>query len=545
MSNPRESDNPGVTPLAFHELTKHHPNAYAPGPATLDWDAQPDPFRRFDGAPRIELPLPAEQIDASWPAVLGRRVAPAQLNARSVGALLELALGISAWKSNGVDRWAVRCNPSSGNLHPVEGYVVLPGTELGPPGLYHYDALDHALELRCVYDHALAEALPAGLADNCLLLGLSLIPWRECWKYGVRAWRYCQLDLGHAVAALGYAAGCLGWRIHEQTGWEAGQLAGLLGLDRAAELDAEEPEYPAALLMIGPEPTQLPAPPDLPAALPRQQWHGVANRLDQRHLYRWDAVDEMARNAAPCPPKQPRAAAPAQLPDLSPSTERMAEIIRTRRSTRTFDPGRTICADAFYRLLDLCRPRPGIPPWDERQSATGLHLLLFVHRVDGLPPGMYLLAEDESTAEDLRTRTRPELAWEHAPGCPDGLPCYLLVSADARKAAMQLGCHQQICAESAFALAMLADLETGVCEKPGGYERLFREAGRIGQVLYVTARAEGIGSSGIGCFFDDPIRELLAPGDLPLQPLYMFTVGPGRPELGLIDQPPYPARSAG
>lgn len=45
------------------------------------------------------------------------------------------------------------------------------------------------------------------------LMGLSSIAWREAWKYGERAFRYCRLDTGHALAAISYAASTLGLRV--------------------------------------------------------------------------------------------------------------------------------------------------------------------------------------------------------------------------------------------------------------------------------------------------------------------------------------------
>jgi nitroreductase len=116
------------------------------------------------------------------------------------------------------------------------------------------------------------------------------------------------------------------------------------------------------------------------------------------------------------------------------------------------------------------------------------------------------------------------------------------VSASARKAAMRLGCHQQICAQSAFALAMLGELDSAVNRSAAGYDALLREAGRVGQALYLNAAAEGIGASGIGCFFDDPLHELLGLADQRLQALYMFTAGPALPELGVLDEPAYDPR---
>ena len=40
----------------YHERTKHQLAQYAKGPETLDWEAQPSPFRRFIGAEVLPLP---------------------------------------------------------------------------------------------------------------------------------------------------------------------------------------------------------------------------------------------------------------------------------------------------------------------------------------------------------------------------------------------------------------------------------------------------------------------------------------------------------
>jgi len=115
--------------------------------------------------------------------------------------LLGCSMAISSWKVYGTDRWALRCNPSSGNLHPTETYLALPEKEGFAAGLYHYRPQDHQLERRCTYPPALEHGLFNDLPAGSFLLGLSAIPWREAWKYGERAWRYCLLDLGHGYFA--------------------------------------------------------------------------------------------------------------------------------------------------------------------------------------------------------------------------------------------------------------------------------------------------------------------------------------------------------
>ena len=43
--------------FAYHEETKHHLERYAHSLGYLKWEDQPNPFREFQGAPRVELPL--------------------------------------------------------------------------------------------------------------------------------------------------------------------------------------------------------------------------------------------------------------------------------------------------------------------------------------------------------------------------------------------------------------------------------------------------------------------------------------------------------
>lgn len=117
------------TVLRYHERTKHHFNRYANGPGALDWANQPNPFRRYEGAPLVQLPrLGAQEAPLSprYDDLYRRGVVPsAHLTIHALSRLLQYALAISAWKQAGATRWALRCNPSSGNLHPTEGYLLI------------------------------------------------------------------------------------------------------------------------------------------------------------------------------------------------------------------------------------------------------------------------------------------------------------------------------------------------------------------------------------------------------------------------------------
>lgn len=101
----------------------------------------------------------------------------------NLGLFLELAMGLSAWKRLGPDRWALRNNPSSGNLHPAETYLLLwnaASTQL-IPDLYHYAPYEHGLERRALLPAAWAAALRDACPGRFGAIAFSSIIWREAW----------------------------------------------------------------------------------------------------------------------------------------------------------------------------------------------------------------------------------------------------------------------------------------------------------------------------------------------------------------------------
>ena len=51
------STDPVDRVIGYHVRTKHHFNRYARALGYLDWANQPNPFRRFEGSPLVQLPL--------------------------------------------------------------------------------------------------------------------------------------------------------------------------------------------------------------------------------------------------------------------------------------------------------------------------------------------------------------------------------------------------------------------------------------------------------------------------------------------------------
>ena len=530
--------------LAYHERSKHRLDRYAAGPSGLDWDDQPEPFRWFSGAPRIELPFTADSVATPYSLLsTASAVAPRSLDLDGLSALLERSLGLAAWKQYGPDRWALRCNPSSGNLHPTEAYVVTDGLPGLSAGVFHYLSRDHVLEQRCAPG---AGVLSARLPAQTLLIGLSSIHWREAWKYGERAYRYCQLDAGHAIAALRYAAAALGWSLRQLDAWGDADIARMLGLAREQDFEAAEREVPDVLLLVQADGTAPePSPDDLNDALRTAPWQGRANCLSKGHFERWPVIDEVSE-ACSKPRSAPVAVPMAALPEpLDSACEEPAmELFRRRRSAQRFDAATAISAAQFFRMLDMLLPRDGVAPWDSLPGEPRIHPVFFIHRVEGLRPGLYVMPRRSGAEAVLRGGLRREaFAWQPVEGCPAHLPLSSLVLANSRRVAATLSCHQAIAADSAFAVAMLAEFDSTLDRAPWDYRQLYREAGMLGQVLYLEAEAAGVQGTGIGCFFDDPLHELLGIGDRCLQSLYHFTVGGAVIDHRLTTLPPYAVRS--
>ncbi len=517
----------------YHRRTKHAPTRYALGPAFLDWTSQPSPFRRFNGAPRIELPLRDREETAPFP---GPALRPAPLDRMALGLFLELGFGISAWKSYEGATWALRNNPSSGNLHPTEVYLLANAAEGLDEcaALYHYAQEEHALERRAILE------APIVLPQGGFVLGLSSVPWRESWKYGERAFRYCQLDVGHAIAAAAQAGAALGWRVHLLCEPGDADIAALLGLDRPDASHRREEEHPDALLWIAADGNPSPAIDVSSLIRASRTWTGAANRLSDDHDG-WPLVDRAARlcvkprtpTLEPLSRVAPKPAFPFPLPDIG-------RVVRRRRSAQRMDGVARLSREAFCAMLTSTLPG-GEPcmapfPWPPR-----LNLLLFVHRVEGVEPGLYLLQRDAETTARLREMSALALLWTPIEIGP--LKLFRLRRGAVEREASMNACRQAIAGKGCFAVAMIADFDRTLQEDGGfGYRRLHWEAGAIGQALYLWSSAIGLSGTGIGCFFDDEIHAMLglSPEQYAFQDVYHFTVGAALEDPRMLTLPAYP-----
>lgn len=461
-------------------------------------------------------------------------------------------------------------NPSSGNLHPTEAYIIAPSIESlsDTPFVAHYAPKEHSLELRA--------QIPSGFftklfPSHSFLVGLSSIFWREAWKYGERAFRYCNHDVGHAIGAVAMAAAGLGWDVKVLDSLGCEELKCLMGLHVFPEFEIPskavkgkipeiEFEHPDCVLLVFPSgrsdfdvdykelSSEL-------LGFKKLEWKGKPNSLSKEHVC-WDIIYRTAEVV-----KKPLTLGdrflvePFQRSGLYSEASYKGfsarQVVRKRRSAVDMDGVTTMERDTFYQILAHCLPsgckngekqrrQLALPfralPWDAE-----VHAALFVHRVVGLPQGLYFLVRNENHFDELKNAMNPDFIWAKPEGCPDDLPLYELLRFDCRRLAKQLSCHQDIASDGCFSLGMLARLEPTLREKNVWmYPRLFWETGVLGQVLYLEAHAVGISATGIGCYFDDPVHQLLGLKGSTFQSLYHFTVGGPVLDKRIMSLPAYP-----
>jgi SagB-type dehydrogenase family enzyme len=540
--------------IAYHERTKHHFHRYAASLGSMDWATQPDPFRRYPGADlvRLLLPKPGRPLPY-WQLYMLGEVLSEPLSLESISLFFRYALSLTAWKRFHETTWALRANPSSGNLHPTEGYAVLPTIDGlgGAPAVFHYAPKAHALERRAILDAQAWSELCAPFPQGSFLVGLSSVHWREAWKYGERAFRYCQHDVGHALASLRIAAAALGWGLVPLDGIGNSAIACLFGLSRDEDFGTAEREEPELLAWVTPH---LPF---VSAQLLHEhwagnfgaQWRGRANILSPEHRVEWPVIDEVAQAT-----RRPESAPITEDFSRFPTQEQLfgtpvcqgllaAETaILGRRSAVAMDGSTAISQEAFFRMLARLIPTRDrrAMPWDAIPWRPRIHLGLFVHRVEGVPPGLYALARDPDKLAALKEVMRREFSWQHVLSCPSGLPLYLLQEGDCRALAAKLSCGQSIAGDGAFSLGMIADyMDSLTTYGAAFYRNLFWEAGMVGQVLYLEAEETGIRSTGIGCYFDDPVHEVFGITSRQWQSFYHFTVGGQIEDTRLTTLPAY------
>jgi SagB-type dehydrogenase family enzyme len=478
----------------YHELTKHTRESLIRTPHYLDWDNMPNPFRHYDGVAVLDLPVdpPAPEISALDVLEGKAGNTSARDGAEFLSQLMFYSASISASKrvpSSGTT-YALRVNPSSGNLHPTEFHFYTRGLIDWPDGLYHYRPSSHMAEQRALGDFS------GRLGDTSapLVFVLSSIVWREAWKYRERAYRYCLHDIGHAWQALVLAARSMGCESFAR---------GNFFDDRVAEeFHLNQDEWPMLVVELrGPS-----VPLTTASSGEMMVFGGQPNRLSEQQV-QYPLIEEIhaatklrmeARDSAAGGNPQPLRCRGIRLPTAVSTTCSFGEVARTRRSALDFRGGRE--AISFPRLATLLsRTRP--PFFADFATDRFIQLYVYMHRVEGLAVGVYRYWPEHAELEKIK-------------------------EGDQRLVAAALSLGQDLAGSACVTFSMIGDFENAARSfGDRGYRYVHFEAGAVGQRMYLAAEALGLRATGVGAFFDDEVNRYLSLTPEFGQVVYHFAVG--------------------
>ena len=474
----------------YHEATKHSVESLRRMRYGLDWANMPDPFRHYEGVPVLDLPAdPSSPVATALGVLQGAQGSTAAIDgATFLSQLLFYSAAISASKvvpSTGA-RYALRVNPSSGNLHPTEFHFVTRGLQGWPDGLYHYRPSSHMAEQRA------SGAFETGLPEAPVVFVLTSIAWREAWKYRDRAYRYCLHDMGHAWQALALAARAMGCETFATGHFPDDDVRQMCRLN--------EDEWP--MLMVALRSGAIPV---REAGSAESIWYGgQANELSPERTP-YPLIDRIhtatklasAKSMGVADPQTPGSGG-IVLPAPDSPLRSFGDVARGRRSALDFVGGAgSMSLTQLSTILDTTAR----PLMADFAADRFIDLYLYVHRVDGLASGVYRFAAVRRELEQIK-------------------------SGDQRVAAAGLSLGQDLAGNACVAFSMVGDFDRATrAYGDRGYRYVHFEAGAIGQRMYLAAEALGFRATGIGAFYDNEVHRYLGLTDEQGQVVYHFAIG--------------------
>jgi SagB-type dehydrogenase family enzyme len=326
-----------------------------------------------------------------------------------------------------------------------------------------------------------------------LVFVLTSIAWREAWKYRDRAYRYCLHDMGHAWQALTLAA--------RSIGCESFALGHFLD-DRAAESCLlSQDEWP--MLIIGLSGPSIPVRRRDPVET--ILLGGQPNRLSEEQITlplidRIHAATKLNIEVTIPAHGQTKSAGRGELSLPLPvsTNSSFGDIVRARRSALDFRGGaESISLSQLATLLSSTRE----PLFADFAVTRFVHLYVYVHRVEGLAPGVYRYWPEHAELERIK-------------------------EGDQRLTAAALSLGQDLAGNACLAFSMIGDFENAARNfGDRGYRYVHFEAGAIGQRMYLASEALGLRATGIGAFFDEEVNRYLGLTPELGQVVYHFAIG--------------------
>lgn len=492
------------TAVRYHEETKYAPETIDQQPQ-IDWSTQPRPFKEFRSQQRTAL-RSHWQVRMPRPGVLeadGLPAEPGKPTLAKLSALLAHTAGVTLVIESGRERTYFRAAPSAGALYPTETYVVVRKMDGIADGIYNYQVREHCLAPLIEGDFSRdlehwGLKHPAIAESHCIIL-FSAVFKRSSFRYFDRAYRRILLDTGHMLGNLTAFA--------PEVGLDAIPLASFHdgGLNSLVLFDEREEGVLAVCPLVENGKAFAPA---IPLASGTEKIEPAGSLLLDLH-YASAIGDTGARAKGRRSIPATRGASDGRTFDIASGVrdfgDRMSPIILTRRSTRQFSAKPMELEDLAQVLATAY-----LPTLADHGAAGPRHFFdpgrietyIAVQRVNGLSPGLYAYEVAKSELRQLQ-------------------------SGDPSRASEFICLGQELGSRAGaviFHCAALPEVIDAYGDR--GYRYLGLDAGHIGQRMAFAAIDRGLGTSGIGGYYDNHVNALFG---LPKEMAATYITCIGRP----------------
>eukprot|EP01083_Nonionella_stella_P238668 836175_1 len=498
----------------FHYQTEHRLGSSSRTQKRF-WFLQPSTCKRYYGDITF-IPLDkfgtlgdlqnADHVDPLSDAVLFSKQNEAiVLSFHSISCFIWYSLALSASReplqnlSMPKGAFSKRVNASSGGLHPVECYFILPSKiilnkEEDNEWLFcHYPVREHALECLGIL-HPNEEEKEESLMNTFYVL-VSAVDFRETWKYGERGLRYSMLDVGHGLGALSIITNLMGWTWQIASNVSFSELQSKFSLSPA--------DHPRILLKITCSSCDDEYSIDLLSntwALKKKEYVTDSYEelgaswpilgLVEKHCLLASEDEKQNDNAMSTQWKKCNVSLNMEMDySIAPNY-----VLRHRRSALEF----IVYRAPFAVLKNACFVMKNI-------DFPFKHLccfILYVIRVEEIDSGLYLLFPKHAQKyENIYKK-------EHGKGkaiVGDELRLYQVEAIPEQmmaKMSKYMACEQSLCSNACFTIDFCVDLDVAV-QNGYNYSASHWECGFIGQLLYNHMESMALAACAIGCYLDD------------------------------------------
>ncbi|MGA5691421.1 SagB/ThcOx family dehydrogenase [Cytobacillus pseudoceanisediminis] len=374
--------------------------------------------------------------------------------------ILSPAFGVTSVKYYKHQPELLRSVPSAGGCYPIDIYLLIRSVKGFPPGVYYYSPIENGLYF--VSEQNDFTTLDLTLIELDKELDIHFIftisPWRSCWKYSYRGYKYSLIDAGHVMFNVKVILDSLKIDHHIYTQVNPQPVRTFL--------DINDEEVPIGIISfnISEEQDQ-----SIEVAPPLNSGSCLVDSKHIPHLFDWGPIYAFEQLSIPnSKPSKDWLCSSKTSPTFDYDT--LLKLLTTRRSSSSFE--RTyISKDSLEFVLS-----------GMYKSELPFNIYCVVHSVQNMIPGIYKYE--------------------------DGFK--LLKGDELRESSWEICFNQEIVKNSSIVLYFSSKFE-GINDKENAalFKKYLIEAGFIGQLCYILANHQGLGVSSIGGFYDDKIEEFL------------------------------------